>query len=583
MPNPIATFTARCTPAAHSHARGLAGLVVVLSTGALAAPPVVHNLGVMPGGTYSFNGVVSGDGNSVTGHGDTTVSSGNPVRPFRWVFPGPMQVVPLTVASHGRGISHNGQHVVGFNQVINTPFRWTVASGFTPMNLLPGGTTAFVNGTSSNSSASAGHGSTATPGSSRAIRWNSAGWAQDLGILPGATIINGVPSSFAFGISADGSTVVGLADWASGFSHAFRWNVPFGPMVSLGTLPGGYDCRAVAISADNSTIVGHGDTTGSSGNRRAWRLKAPVPMQNLGIIAGSGAYVDIRTFAVSRNGSRVVGTSYDNIFGNRAWIRMGATGMLDLRAYVASLGGIVTGWVLVEARGISSDGTAISGWGEFNGQARAFLIKGLPCLDPTSGWFPDTAPPVGICADPNWPVGSGPGLPSASVSITADTDGSEPLEHIWQVSIGGSVGTPPQAITGPIFEDPVTGVSFSVEGWTGPTITISNLRPAPQYPNIGVGVIVTNPCGSVATTFRELQISAVCAPPACGPSDIAGPGLATSPDGELTADDIIVFVSWFTAGNLGGDVAGPGPSVGGDGEFTADDVILFINLFTAGC
>jgi len=31
------------------------------------------------------------------------------------------------------------------------------------------------------------------------------------------------------------------------------------------------------------------------------------------------------------------------------------------------------------------------------------------------------------------------------------------------------------------------------------------------------------------------------------------------------------------------DIAGSGPSVGPDGELTADDIILFISRFTAGC
>jgi len=71
---------------------------------------------------------------------------------------------------------------------------------------------------------------------------------------------------------------------------------------------------------------------------------------------------------------------------------------------------------------------------------------------------------------------------------------------------------------------------------------------------------------------------------ACGASDIASPGPVAGADGELTADDIIFFISSFTAGNLGvADIAGPGPSVGADGELTADDIILFINRFTAGC
>ena len=70
----------------------------------------------------------------------------------------------------------------------------------------------------------------------------------------------------------------------------------------------------------------------------------------------------------------------------------------------------------------------------------------------------------------------------------------------------------------------------------------------------------------------------------CGPSDIASPGPVAGADGELTADDIIFFISAFTNGNLSvADIAGPGPSVGADGELTADDVILFINRFVAAC
>jgi hypothetical protein len=69
----------------------------------------------------------------------------------------------------------------------------------------------------------------------------------------------------------------------------------------------------------------------------------------------------------------------------------------------------------------------------------------------------------------------------------------------------------------------------------------------------------------------------------CGPSDIAGPGQSFGFDGELTADDIIVYLNFFFAGDPFADVAGPGQSPGFDGEFTADDIIVFLNRFFAGC
>lgn len=69
----------------------------------------------------------------------------------------------------------------------------------------------------------------------------------------------------------------------------------------------------------------------------------------------------------------------------------------------------------------------------------------------------------------------------------------------------------------------------------------------------------------------------------CGEGDVASPGPVAGPDGELTADDVILFITWFTSGDARADVARPGPIAGPDGEFTADDIILFISRFTGGC
>lgn len=71
---------------------------------------------------------------------------------------------------------------------------------------------------------------------------------------------------------------------------------------------------------------------------------------------------------------------------------------------------------------------------------------------------------------------------------------------------------------------------------------------------------------------------------ACGRADIAGPGQGIGADGELTADDIIVYLNAFFAGNLCADVSGPGQeTVTLDGELTADDIIVFLNRFFGGC
>jgi hypothetical protein len=71
--------------------------------------------------------------------------------------------------------------------------------------------------------------------------------------------------------------------------------------------------------------------------------------------------------------------------------------------------------------------------------------------------------------------------------------------------------------------------------------------------------------------------------PACGLSDVAGPGQSIGPDNALTADDIIVFLNWFFASDTQADVAGPGQSTTPDRQFSADDIIVFLNRFFAGC
>jgi probable HAF family extracellular repeat protein len=66
----------------------------------------------------------------------------------------------------------------------------------------------------------------------------------------------GGPFAGAYDVSADGSVVVGQADFASG-PEAFRWTRD-GAMVGLGDLPGGiHHSAAYGVSADGSVVVGH--------------------------------------------------------------------------------------------------------------------------------------------------------------------------------------------------------------------------------------------------------------------------------------------------------------------------------------
>ncbi len=83
-----------------------------------------------------------------------------------------------------------------------------------------------------------------------------------------------------------------------------------------------------------------------------------------------------------------------------------------------------------------------------------------------------------------------------------------------------------------------------------------------------------------------LRVVPICPSGGCPstcPADTAGPGQSATPDGQLTADDIIVFLNRFFAAAPRADIAGPGQTSVPDAEFTADDIILYLNRFFSGC
>jgi hypothetical protein len=63
-------------------------------------------------------------------------------------------------------------------------------------------------------------------------------------------------------------------------------------------------------------------------------------------------------------------------------------------------------------------------------------------------------------------------------------------------------------------------------------------------------------------------------------ADLAGPNQSSGPDGERTADDVIVFLGAYFAGDVPtADLAGPNQSSTPDNRLTADDVIVYLNAF----
>ena len=168
----------------------------------------------------------------------------------------------------------------------------------------------------------------------------------DLGTLTGGTY------SAACAVSADGSTVVGDAEYSSGNYHAFRWTSG-GGMVDLGTLTGGTNSSAFAVSADGSVVTGYSETTGGEYHAFRW---ASATLTDLGTLGGP--YSEAR--GISADGSVVVGTS-DTGAGNRAFRWTEATGMQTVEDWLRDNGVSVPTDITDQAYGTNADGSVVVG------------------------------------------------------------------------------------------------------------------------------------------------------------------------------------------------------------------------------
>jgi probable HAF family extracellular repeat protein len=251
------------------------------------------------------------------------------------------------MASDSYAVSADGSTVVGSGLM-----RWTRTGGMQPLPTPPGKQDGFATAVNSDGSVIVGSANANGQGS-EAFEWTDDFGYEYLGRLgPDSTPFQ---SSGAFGVSADGSVVVGTSRLPSGplqppgEDRAFRWT-PASGMQSLGVLPTGTYSRAYGVSADGSVVVGASTINGGNGSE-AFRWTAATGMQGLGDLAGgivaSGAY------AISRDGSTIVGSGFDGVEGRAVrWTQQ--TGMVALGQLPGG-----TGWS--QALAVSGDGSVIVG------------------------------------------------------------------------------------------------------------------------------------------------------------------------------------------------------------------------------
>jgi probable HAF family extracellular repeat protein len=162
--------------------------------------------------------------------------------------------------------------------------------------------------------------------------------------LPGGETL-----SQALGISADGSTVVGMGTSANG-KEAFVWREETG-MIGLGDLSGGaFESYANAVSADGSLVFGTGRT---GRGQEAFRWSVSGGMIALGNAPGGGFFRGVAdvsaegTTAILREFSTDPSAAYVWTLGN---------GFINLSEVVLDAVGM---------NGISDDGSVIVGGSDF--------------------------------------------------------------------------------------------------------------------------------------------------------------------------------------------------------------------------
>ena len=231
---------------------------------------------------------VSADGSVVIGWSRYASNVGQ--RAFRWTTTGGMVALlddTLPNASIARAVSADGSTIVGDTQTFivvperrfqDEAFRWTAGDGLEALGFLPGSTDADSHGydVSADGSVVAGYGSLGpAPAAFEAFRWTAADGMTSLGRVTGGA------QTFGYGVSDDGSVVVG-GSFAEG-GLAFVWDEAHGVRALYDLLyAAGAPVRgwrldsAWAVSADGRTIVGQG--LDPDGHTEAWRAVLPEPV-----------------------------------------------------------------------------------------------------------------------------------------------------------------------------------------------------------------------------------------------------------------------------------------------------------------
>ena len=412
--------------------------VVALATGRAPAQSTFTTLGDLPGGTYyaAVTGV-SADGTTAVGYSEGATPGYPAMECFVWTaahgMVGQGDVVGGPWGSYGYAISGTGASFVGYSY---TALGNQAQINMTAIPMYPaGGFDSRATGISDSGGTVCGFSFLPSGGYEG---WTWAGTiAPPIGVgdLPGGSFY-----SLALAISGDGHVVVGESESASGI-EAFRKDLATGVMIGLGDLPGGsFHSRANGASHDGSVVVGE-STTMATGDTSPFRWTAGSGMVALTAGVGSGA-------ACSADGSIVVGKI---AFGSttHAFLWDAVHGLRDLNTVLATdygLGGVLAGWTLLDATGVSADGRTVVGHAYDPGSVFQAWIVHLDAGPMTSICLPGESAVI-PCPCGNPPASSGRGCENSSHTGGAQLGASGAASLAGDTLVFATTGEKPTALS----------------------------------------------------------------------------------------------------------------------------------------
>jgi probable HAF family extracellular repeat protein len=193
---------------------------------------------------------------------------------------------------------------------------------------------------------------------------------QDLGNFGGT-------NSYAWGINNVGQVVGNVNDGGL----AFVWDSTNG-MQDLGTLGGGRGAEAIN---NIGQVVGYSYTSGL--NVHAFLWDSTNGMQDLGTISGYGSVAS----GINDFGQVVGSLTTSGEEPQHSFVWDSTNGMRDLNDLIDSN----SGWTLNSAKAINNKGQIV-GYGNLNGQQRAFLLTPIAETNPKS--VPEPGSVLGLLA-----------------------------------------------------------------------------------------------------------------------------------------------------------------------------------------